>query len=66
MNMLQFQSNLRAHTLAETAAHLNLSVDQVRMTEMRALNKLRNDPQIRRMAKDCGLLREKEILCSND
>jgi len=48
---------LAVHTLEETAAALGLSVDVVRLIEIKALKKLRNDPVLRSSAKAVGLLR---------
>ena len=51
------------HTLEETARAMGLTVGAVRKTEIRALAKLRNDPEILRLAKESGILRGGKELC---
>ena len=57
-NFLKPAQPSTAHTLEETALHLGMSIDTVRKIEMRAMAKLQNNPKMREMAKEAGLLRE--------
>jgi len=57
---------LHSHTLEETARALHMSKDSVRKTEIRALAKLRNHPDVRRLAGQAGILRESEVACASN
>jgi DNA-directed RNA polymerase sigma subunit (sigma70/sigma32) len=57
-------ATIHVRTLEETAAALGLTVATVRKTEIRALAKLRNDSEIRKLAREAGIIREREEECA--